>query len=342
MASAFLAICVVDSSLCAENRGLRLDMVSEAWRFLDPGFGLNVAVLAFDDQTYQVGLGAHVTIFGDLLLGGYGYNLNARTKNWYVYVGIGLLELVEAVPRRLPRLLGTDTSRTWAVCPDVTGHCGWPNDLEVTGMGPDVIASIAAVLVSLLGALIAALSKRLLTLRVGPIELDIPLTQHPEEDSRLMEARRAERRQGAIAKWTGLSNALLTFGQYIVGALLASSFVQASLTQEIVGSLGVLVLVSSAVHQRYRPDLQATGARQRGTKLRALIRDVEDDLYDLKQGRQGAPSVYEVRRKVTRDSAKLRRAKWATQPGPLCSSNATTCARHLQFRVGCSPDSPIQ
>jgi hypothetical protein len=73
--------------------------LGEIWRFFDPGFGINVAVLAFDDQTFQVGLGLHLTIFGDLLQGGAGYNLNARTKNWYVYVGIGLLEVLDAVPK---------------------------------------------------------------------------------------------------------------------------------------------------------------------------------------------------------------------------------------------------
>lgn len=62
------------------------------WDFFNPGIGLNLAALDFEDENFQVGLGAHVTLFNDLLQAGIGYNLNADRDNEYFFVGIGILE----------------------------------------------------------------------------------------------------------------------------------------------------------------------------------------------------------------------------------------------------------
>jgi hypothetical protein len=149
-------------------------------------------------------------------------------------------------------------------------------------MTPEIIAAVVAAAASVLGTLIAALSKRALALKVGGIEIQLEATQDPASESRLPELRESLARQQSIVSWNGRASAFLTFGEYIVGGVLASSFVQASLAAPLVGSLGVLVLVSSLVHQRYRPDLQASGAKQRAVKLRGMIRAVEDDLYALR------------------------------------------------------------
>jgi hypothetical protein len=173
-------------------------------------------------------------------------------------------------------------------------------------MGPE-IATIVAALASAIGGLIAALAKRRLTkvITAPGIEITFEATENPEKDSRLPQVRDALKRQESIAKWNGRGSASLTFGQYVIGGVLASSFVQQSLTAEVVGSLGVLVLVSSLVHQRYRPDLQASGARQRVAGLRALIREIEDDLFALKSEQEGAPTVYEIRKKASTGLARI-------------------------------------
>jgi hypothetical protein len=166
-------------------------------------------------------------------------------------------------------------------------------------MAPEVLTIVGA-LASVLGAVIAALSKRALGVkdRKG-LEITFEATESPEKDSRLPQVRDALKRQEAIVKWNGRASASLTFGQYIIGGLLASAFVQQSLTAQVVGSLGVLVLVSSLVHQHYRPDLQASGARQRMARLRALILEIEDDLFALRSGQDGAPTVYAIRKKAS-------------------------------------------
>lgn len=172
-------------------------------------------------------------------------------------------------------------------------------------MGPE-IGTIVAALASLLGAVVAALSKRAVrALQVPGIDITFEATEDPEKDSRLPQVRDALKRQESIAKWNGGASASLTFGQYIIGGVLASSFVQQSLTTQVVGSLGVLVLVSSLVHQRYRPDLQASGARQRVARLRALIREIEDELFALKSCPEGAPTVYEIRKRASAGLAQM-------------------------------------
>jgi len=77
--------------------------------------------------------------------------------------------------------------------------------------------------------------------------------------------------------------------------------VQQSLSKEIIGVLGVLVLASSLIRQHYRPDLQLAGARERATKLKATIREVEDFIYMREEGQPNAPQPQEIR-KILRDA----------------------------------------
>ena len=149
------------------------------------------------------------------------------------------------------------------------------------------------------GALVSALLKRTSRLEFSGVEIAFEATKDPTKDSRLEDARRELNRQESLVKWNSRAAASLTFGQYIVGGVLASSFVQESLTPPVIGFLGVLVLMSSLIHQTYRPDLQRSSARQRVHRLRALIRKVEDDLFALKNEHAGAPSIYDIRQDVS-------------------------------------------
>lgn len=67
--------------------------IKKFYNYLDPGFGVNVATLNFDDSGVQIGIGGHISFFKDIFQVGAGYNLNASDNNGYVFVGISLLEV---------------------------------------------------------------------------------------------------------------------------------------------------------------------------------------------------------------------------------------------------------
>lgn len=64
-----------------------------AWNFVNPGFGIHAASLAQGDDSVEVGLGVNVSLLDGMLSGGYGWNLS--TEKPYIYVGIGLLEVLD-------------------------------------------------------------------------------------------------------------------------------------------------------------------------------------------------------------------------------------------------------
>jgi hypothetical protein len=98
---------------------------------------------------------------------------------------------------------------------------------------------------------------------------------------RIEEAEQAMVKQNVVARTNRWADHLLTFGQYVIGGVLASSFVQQSLSPAIVGFLGVLVLIASLIKQQFHPDASARDATQKVGKLRALIRSAEDQLAEL-------------------------------------------------------------
>ncbi|UCG49289.1 MAG: hypothetical protein JSU94_05795 [Phycisphaerales bacterium] len=73
------------------------DSFTELYRFLDPGLGINTAAMDFEDENFQLGVGGHLSLFNDLLIFGYGYNLQAERDHDYFYLGIGVLEALETV-----------------------------------------------------------------------------------------------------------------------------------------------------------------------------------------------------------------------------------------------------
>jgi hypothetical protein len=95
---------------------------------------------------------------------------------------------------------------------------------------------------------------------------------------RLNEVRVARDAQEGSARVARISNNALTVAQYVIGGVLASSFVQESLTPKWVGFLGVLVLIASLVKQQFHPELNAEDARKKALRLKALIRISEDEL----------------------------------------------------------------
>ncbi len=126
-----------------------------------------------------------------------------------------------------------------------------------------------------------------------------------KNETRLEEARHVLRRQETSARWNKWSMHSLVFGQYVVGGVLATSFIQAALSKETVGVLGVLVLVSSLIHQRFRPDLQYRNASERAALLRALIRKAEDEIYAILSSQPEAKTAYSVRQMVSDGLSKI-------------------------------------
>jgi hypothetical protein len=97
-------------------------------------------------------------------------------------------------------------------------------------------------------------------------------------DKRLKELKDYLARQEAMEKRNRFSGGFLTIGQYIVGGVLATSFIQETLSNQITGFLGVLVLVASIIHQRFRPDLKVASARNRVTRLKKILRSANDQV----------------------------------------------------------------
>jgi hypothetical protein len=72
------------------------DPVGTVWRVLDPGIGVAIAVLPFDNET-EIGLGGELTFFDNLLHVGYGYAVTAGDDQDYWYIGLGILETLAKV-----------------------------------------------------------------------------------------------------------------------------------------------------------------------------------------------------------------------------------------------------
>ena len=131
----------------------------------------------------------------------------------------------------------------------------------------------------------------------GPVDPTTPINW--EVDTRLVEARSVLRRQERVMAWDTRSMNALTFSQYIIGGVLASSFVQTQLSKETIGLLGVLVLVSSLIHQKYRPDTKRRNSAQRVAQLRALIRWGEDAIFKAHRNGEDSSAVFPVRQRIT-------------------------------------------
>jgi hypothetical protein len=100
-------------------------------------------------------------------------------------------------------------------------------------------------------------------------------------EARLKEAEFSQKEQQRESKSSKTTSTLLVIGQYIIGGVLASSFIQESLTPKLVGCLGVVVLIASLFRQQFHPEINAEDARKKASQLKALIRFSEDQLSIL-------------------------------------------------------------
>src|SRR5215475_12864731 len=96
--------------------------------------------------------------------------------------------------------------------------------------------------------------------------------------SRIAEIQTVIKKERFNSRSNGFANGFLVFSQFIIGGLLASSFLKETLPSSIVGWLGLIVLLSSLVRQYYLPEVQSSKAKDRETALKRLVRDAEDQL----------------------------------------------------------------
>ena len=113
----------------------------------------------------------------------------------------------------------------------------------------------------------------------------------------------------------GFTNGLLLFGQVVIGGILASAFVQDQMTKPITGLLGLLVLMSSLIHQQVRPDIKQRGSRRRVVQLRELLRETEDGIFDLRRNVPLAKPIEAIRRTVTTQLSRIERGEVEELPG---------------------------
>ncbi len=96
--------------------------------------------------------------------------------------------------------------------------------------------------------------------------------------ARMEEARVLLAKKEGAARASLWSARSLTFGQYVIGGVLASSFVQQKTSPQIIGVLGILVLLASLITQHYHPEVAAKVASQKAEQLKDLLRRSEDCL----------------------------------------------------------------
>ncbi|HTF89488.1 MAG TPA: hypothetical protein VK843_13835 [Planctomycetota bacterium] len=73
------------------------DAWTNTWQAIDAGIGVSVAGISTDSESFQPGVGLHLSFFHDVLKAGYGYNLGADSNRGYFFIGVGLFEAIEGV-----------------------------------------------------------------------------------------------------------------------------------------------------------------------------------------------------------------------------------------------------
>lgn len=116
--------------------------------------------------------------------------------------------------------------------------------------------------------------------------------------------------EGRKSLYRGAS-ASLAFGQFVIGGLLASSFIAENLSKSLIGFLGLLVLAASLVSQHFRPDILHKATAYRVYRLRSLRRWAEDQLYEITRGEASDESVAAIRRKISETLDELDRGELA-------------------------------
>lgn len=107
-----------------------------------------------------------------------------------------------------------------------------------------------------------------------------------------------------------VASASLVFSQFIVGGILASSFVSKTLGETLIGLLGLLVLAASLISQHFRPDLLHKVSSEKVRRLKALRRKLEDDLYVATRAEVSDDRLIEIRLFATKALEEIETAEF--------------------------------
>ncbi len=74
---------------------VKVDGWDKFWSGLNPGFGLNVATLNFEQDTTQIGVGIYFTFLKGMLSVGYGRNIQVAQDQGYVFFALRMVETIK-------------------------------------------------------------------------------------------------------------------------------------------------------------------------------------------------------------------------------------------------------
>lgn len=146
---------------------------------------------------------------------------------------------------------------------------------------PDVVTwsalgvSVAAIISS---ALLAGVGRRISKLKAEN-GTNKPKERDYKTEVRLVLVHAILMREIERCKVFRIASCLLVFSQFVVGGLLASSFIIKTLGESLIGFFGIVVLAASLIQQHFRPDLLHKVSAEKLRRLRSLNRELEDQLY---------------------------------------------------------------
>jgi len=103
---------------------------------------------------------------------------------------------------------------------------------------------------------------------------------------RFEELRAMVRAYQRTQKWSGRAAGLLTFTQYVIGGVITTLYFQGHLPGPLLGTLGLAVLVGTAIQQNFRPDVKfrkAERGQARAQKLRRIAEDMRAEKREMRQ-----------------------------------------------------------
>jgi hypothetical protein len=175
-------------------------------------------------------------------------------------------------------------------------------DFELVGLAVAAVSTLMSLLASVFKDVILQDSNKLVSSILKT--LGKATTKEPPDEShvmkRLSQTRDAYKREKRNARISGWASGLLVFGQYVVGVVLTSSFISETFSPQLIGLLGLVVLISTTLHQRYRPDLSARIAKAKACWLLTAVHKAEDSLEFIKQGLPNAPKEENIIKMLSR------------------------------------------
>ena len=189
-------------------------------------------------------------------------------------------------------------------------------------MSIELVAALVGGIAAFLSALVSSIAQHsvssdLLKKLASALVAEGPVTEHKDGLSiRIEEARGKLRNTSRVAVAHQVAGSLLTFSQFVIGALLTSAFVQQAFSKEIVGALGLLVIGSSAVRQHYRSDVQYVAAKRRAARLKSLIRRVEDELFARDEGLPDRMQPSELRQLISETLSQIEESEVGDSDAP--------------------------